>query len=237
MSQPAWISSPLLTSAHAFFTRHGGISEAPYDSLNFGGHEDDPQHIAENRALALRAVGMNPENVAFMKQVHGNEVRRAVAGPQTCDALVTNEKGLALAVSTADCYPLLFEDANAGVIGAAHAGWRGTLARIAKSVVEEMIALGASASTIRAAIGPGICGKNYEVSEDVIAQFREAGFPETCFDGRLLNLAEGNRFVAAESGVLTQNIWISGRCSTEDDFFSYRRDHGKTGRMWSVIMR
>lgn len=234
---PDFISFGLLQSRHAFFTRHGGVSQPPFDSLNFGGSEDDPQAIAQNRAIALNALGMNPENVAYMKQVHGNEVKHAIAGPQTCDALVTNEKGLALAVSTADCYPLLFEDITTGIIGAAHAGWRGTLARIAKNVIAEMVAMGATTKNIRVAIGPGICGKNYEVSEEVIAQFREAGFPETCFDGRLLDLAEANRFVAAESGVLPENTWISGRCSTESDFFSYRRDHGKTGRMWSVIMR
>jgi YfiH family protein len=230
-----FLASPLIRTPHAFFTRHGGVSPAPFDSLNFGG-DDDAANIAENRRRGLTAAGMDPQRVAFLKQVHGSDVLEAQAGQQTGDALVTTEKGLTLAIGAADCYPLLFHDAQHNVIGAAHAGWRGTLAQIARNTIAEMEKRGAARNTICAAIGPGICRENYEVSEEVIAQFRDAGFPERCWTGRQLDLLEANKFVLAESGILPQNTWALNRCTTENDFFSYRRDNGKTGRMWAAIM-
>lgn len=99
-----------------------------------------------------------------------------------------------------------------------------------------MVKLGAEIPHIKVAIGQGICAKNYEVSEEVILQFKDQQFPETCWNNRQLDLLQANRFVALESGILEENIWSMNRCTTEDDFFSYRRDHGKTGRMWAVIM-
>jgi YfiH family protein len=168
--------------------------------------------------------------------VHGNIVCVAKPGNQTGDALVTDEKGLTLAIGAADCYPLLFHDPKNNVIGAAHAGWKGTLARIAKNTIEEMEKLGAERNEIRVAIGPGISGKNYEVSDEVIQKFAAEGFPSSCWDGRHLDLLEANKFVLRESGMAEEHVWALGRCTTEDDFFSYRRDKGVTGRMWATIM-
>lgn len=234
-SVPKFILSPNIKTRHAFFTRHGGVSPAPFGSLNFGGHDDDPENIRINRERALLSVGMNPENVARLNQVHGGEVLEAKVGSQTGDALVTTEHGLVLAIGAADCYPLLFHDAKNNVIGAAHAGWKGTLARIARNTIHRMISLGADVNEIKVAIGPGICRGNYEVSEDVIAQFMQAGFPESIHTGRLLDLLEANQFVLREAGIKHENIWALNRCTTEDDFFSYRRDKGRTGRMWACI--
>jgi YfiH family protein len=231
-----FITSSIISTKHAFFTRKGGISPAPFASLNFGGSDDTQENIAENRRRALLAVGMNPDNVARLNQVHGNVVCLAQPGNQTGDALVTNEKGLTLAIGAADCYPLLFHDPENKIIGAAHAGWKGTLSRIAKNTIEAMETLGADRKNIRVAIGPGISGKNYEVSEEVIQKFMQQDFPETIHDGRMLDLLEANKFVLRESGIAEENIWALGRCTTEDDFFSYRRDNGVTGRMWAVIM-
>ncbi|CAN5274092.1 peptidoglycan editing factor PgeF [soil metagenome] len=230
------ISSPIISTPHAFFTRKGGVSPAPFSSLNFGGTEDTPENISENRRRALTSVGMNPENVARLNQVHGNMVCLAKPGNQTGDALVTNEIGLTLAIGAADCYPLLFHDAKNKIIGAAHAGWRGTLARIAEKTIDAMEKLGAERNEIHVAIGPGISGKNYEVSEEVIQEFLSAGFPDSIYNGRNLDLLSANKFVLTESGIYNENIWALGRCTTEADFFSYRRDQGKTGRMWAVIM-
>ena len=230
-----FFTSPILSTPHAFFTRKGGVSPAPFSSLNFGGSEDDPENISENRRRALLSVGMNPEKVSRLNQVHGNVVCIAAPGNQTGDALVTKEKNLPLAIGAADCYPILFHDPVNEIIGAAHAGWKGTLARISRNVISEMEKFGAERNFIRAAIGPGISGKNYEVSEEVIAKFRAEDFPSTCWDGRNLDLLAANKFVLEESGIITQHIWALGRCTTEDDFFSYRRDKGKTGRMWAVI--
>lgn len=232
---PGYILSPLINTPHAFFTRKGGVSPAPFASLNFGGSEDDPENIRVNRERALKAVGMNPENVARLNQVHGGEVCIGKNGSQTGDALVTAERGLVLAIGAADCYPLLFHDPVNHVIGAAHCGWKGTLARIAKNTVEKMLSLGADVHHIRVAIGPGICRDNYEVSEEVIAKFLEAGFPPGIHSGRQLDLLEANRFVLREAGIPEAHIWALNRCTTEDDFFSYRRDNGRTGRMWACI--
>ncbi|MCU0433853.1 MAG: peptidoglycan editing factor PgeF [Bacteroidia bacterium] len=230
------LKSTLLSAIHGFSTRHGGVSQAPYQSLNLGGSEDIPEHIEQNRTLFLQSLGLENTPVAWMRQVHGADVCVAQPGPQTCDALVTNQKNIVLAVSTADCYPLLLHDPVNHVIGAAHAGWRGTLAHIAEETVKEMCRLGASHKHIRAAIGPGICGQKYEVSEEVIEQFRYAGFPHSIHHHRLLDLARANSFVLEECGIHPENIDVLNRCSTESDFFSFRRDNGKTGRMWSVIV-
>ncbi|HET6991976.1 MAG TPA: peptidoglycan editing factor PgeF [Bacteroidia bacterium] len=231
-----FLTSEIISTPHAFFTRKGGVSPAPFASLNFGGSDDDPKNISENRRRGLLAAGMNPENVARLNQVHGNVVCIAKNGSQTGDALVTNEKGLTLAIGAADCYPLLFHDAKNKIIGAAHAGWKGTLSRIAKNTIEAMEKLGAEREFIHVAIGPGISGKNYEVSEEVIQKFRDAGFPGSCWEGRHLDLLETNKFILRENKIAEENTWALGRCTTEDDFFSYRRDKGITGRMWACIM-
>lgn len=231
-----WLFSPDITAVHGFSTRHGGVSPKPFESLNLGGKEDRPENIAQNRKLALDELNMEASRVSYLDQVHGITVCRAQAGKQTGDALVTREKNLPIAVGAADCYPVLFHDETNGVIGAAHCGWKGTLGKIVKHTIGEMQKLGAETTRIRVAIGQGICRDNYEVSEEVIMQFREAGFPKDCWSGRQLDLLAANRFAALEAGIPEENIWSMGRCTTEADFFSYRRDGGKTGRMWAVIM-
>ena len=150
--------------------------------------------------------------------------------------MVTNKKGLALAVGAADCYPVLFFDEVNHVIGAAHCGWRGTLHKIVANTITEMQKLGAESQQIKMAIGQGISCANYEVSAEVINAFKQNGFPETCYDNNHLNLLEANMFVAIQNNILSTNIWSMNRCTTESDFFSYRRDKGLTGRMWGVIM-
>jgi len=231
-----WINSSNINTIHGFSTRNGGVSPKPFLSLNLGGTEDLPENIAENRKLALGDLNINLSQVSYLNQIHSNIVCQAQVGKQTGDALITNQKNLALAVAAADCYPILFHDQKNQVIGAAHCGWKGTLARIVKNTINEMVKLGADINHIKVAIGQGICAENYEVSLEVIQQFREQRFPESCWNGRQLNLLKANEFVALENGILKENIWSMNRCATESDFFSYRRDSGKTGRMWAVIM-
>lgn len=231
-----WIKSNNINTTHGFSTRNGGVSPAPFLSLNLGGTEDLPENIAENRRRALADLNIKMEQVSYLNQIHSNIVCQGTVGKQTGDALVTNQANLALAIGAADCYPVLFYDEKNKVIGAAHCGWKGTLARIVKNTIEEMVKLGAEKQQIKVAIGQGICADNYEVSEEVIQHFKEQNFPETCWNKRQLNLLKANQFVALESGILKENIWSMNRCTTESDFFSYRRDHGKTGRMWAVIM-
>jgi YfiH family protein len=231
-----WIKSPHIIAIHGFSTRNGGVSPAPFLSLNLGGTEDLPENIAENRKLALDDLKMTMNQVSYLNQIHSNRVCQGEFGKQTGDALVTNQPGIALAVGAADCYPILFHDEQNEIIGAAHCGWKGTLARIVKNTIEEMVKLGADKKHIKVAIGQGICAQNYEVSLQVIQQFREQGFPEHCWKGRQMDLLKANEFVAMENGIIKGNIWSMNRCTTEPNFFSYRRDNGKTGRMWAVIM-
>lgn len=231
-----WLQSLNIKTTHGFSTRYGGVSEEPFHSLNLGGIDDSEENIAENRKRALGALGINMNQVSYLNQIHSNQVCYGKLGKQTGDALVTNNPNICLAIGAADCYPILFHDQKNGVIGAAHCGWKGTLAKIVKNTIEEMTLLGANIENIQMAIGQGISIINYEVSNDVISQFVSAGFTNNCWLENKLNLLEANKEVALQCGVLDKNIWSMNRCTTESDFFSYRRDKGITGRMWGVIM-
>lgn len=230
-----WLKAPNISCPHGFSTREGGFSSAPFDSLNLGGSEDSAENIFRNRKHALQGLDLSIDNLSYLKQVHGNKVCMASNGQQEGDALVSNTKNQILAISIADCYPILFHDAVNKVIGAAHAGWRGTLAKIAQRTLDEMIQLGAEKKNIQIAIGQGISQNNFEVGEEVIEQFRAENFPSACWTGRYLNLIACNKFVLEENGISEKNIWSMNRCTFEPEFFSYRQDKGKTGRMWGLI--
>lgn len=239
------LTAPHLTAPHAFTTRAGGFSVGAYAAegggggLNLDDRQDDPQIVARNRAHLAGALGLDATRYARLDQVHGTDVICADApGHWTGDALVSAAPDVLLAIGTADCYPLLLHDPHAGVIGAAHAGWKGTLGRIAAHTVQAMVRLGAQPQHVRAAVGPGISAARYEVGEGVAAPFRDAGlaaFVQRRGSRTHLDLAGANRAALLEAGLSDGNIWVSGRCSTERDFYSYRRDHGTTGRMWAVI--
>jgi YfiH family protein len=163
---------------HAFFTREGGVSDGLYASLNGGlGSADDPARVAENRRRMSSALGVAPDHLVSLYQVHS---ARAVvveapfahdARPQA-DAMVTRVRGLALGIATADCGPILFADAGNGVVGAAHAGWKGALTGVIEATVQAMEGLGARRSSIVAVLGPTIGQAAYEVGPDFIARFR-----------------------------------------------------------------
>jgi YfiH family protein len=168
-----FLTDPLLAARHGFFTRRGGVSQGPYASLNAslsGG--DDVAHVTQNRALVAASLGAAPERLVGVRQVHGIDVVTVTApwpagqGPDA-DALVTATPGIALGVITADCAPVLLCDVGAGVIGAAHAGWRGAAAGVLEAVVAAMVALGADAAAISAVIGPCIGRASYEVGPDL----------------------------------------------------------------------
>ncbi len=230
-----WLKAPNLNCVHGFSTRQGGVSKAPYDSLNLGGSDDEPSNILANRKNALEDLNLSVDDLCYLKQVHGNRVNIAKVGQQEGDALVTDQKRLVLAISIADCYPLLFHDPVNNIIGGAHAGWRGTLSKIAQNTIHKMLQLGAKAENIHVAIGQGICQDNFEVGNEVLEQFEQAGFPSTGWKENKIDLIACNKFVLLQNGISEQNIWTMNRCTFEDDFFSYRRDKGKTGRMWAVI--
>jgi len=162
---------------HAFFTREGGVSTGIYASLNGGlGSNDDKAHVAENRRRMAETLGVAPSHFLTAYQVHSPDVA-VVTKPWTpesrpkVDAIVTATPGLALGVSAADCGPILFADAQARVIGAAHAGWRGAFMGVLESTLAAMETLGADRTRIVAAIGPLIRQRSYEVGEEFIHRF------------------------------------------------------------------
>jgi YfiH family protein len=162
---------------HGFFTRAGGVSAGIYAGLNCGvGSKDERAHVMENRARVARALGADPDRLAAPYQVHGTDTAVVEAawpagkGPKA-DALVTDRPGIALAVGTADCGPVLLADAEARVVAAAHAGWRGARAGILESVIAAMEARGARRERIVAALGPTIGQANYEVGPELVAAF------------------------------------------------------------------
>lgn len=230
-----WLKSPNINCTHGFSTRHGGVSKAPYDSLNFGSSGDSLENILQNRQLALESLGIANNELCTLNQVHGDKVCFAQPGAQTGDALVTNLPNYTLAIGVADCYPILFYDEVNQVIGAAHAGWRGTVSKIAEKTLKEMKNRGADISKIKVAIGQGISETNFEVGHEVIAQFEQAGFDNECWNNNKINLVKCNLEVLLKNGINDKNIWSMNRCTFEDDFFSYRRDKGCTGRMWGII--
>jgi polyphenol oxidase len=173
ISIPERLTHPALGAPHGFFTRRGGVSEGPYASLNCnlsGG--DDLAHVAENRARIASVLGVTPPHLLGLKQVHGIEIVTveepwpAGQGP-AADGLVTSRSGIALGVITADCAPILMRDAQAGVIGAVHAGWRNAAAGVLEAAIAAMQALGATRQGITAVIGPCIASDSYEVGPDL----------------------------------------------------------------------
>jgi len=165
--------------AHAFFTRQGGVSQGVYASLNGGrGSRDNPEHVAENLGLMADALGVTREKFLLPYLVHSPDcvIVDAPFGAERprCDALVTRTRGLALGVTGADCGILLFSDAQAGVIGAAHAGWKGAFTGVLEETLQKMEEAGASRPSIHVVLGPTIAQASYEVGPEFRARFVEA---------------------------------------------------------------
>ncbi len=173
------ITSPALTGlTHGFFTRKGGASSGIYSGLNCGGgSQDQADAVAMNRARAASALGLAPEALVTIHQVHSAEVAVIDAPLEgdkpKADALVTNTPGVALAILTADCEPVLFADPDAGVIGAAHAGWRGAIDGVLEATLDAMEGLGANRANISAVIGPTISQAAYEVGPEFFERFMD----------------------------------------------------------------
>lgn len=232
-----------LSGAHFAFTdRWGGVSAVPYDQLNLGGAVgDDSAAVLANRELAAKSLDLDPGRVVWMNQVHGREV--AVAeGPWTgedipaVDAVVTVRRGLALAVLTADCVPLLLADPAAGVVAAAHAGRPGLVAGIVPAAVEAMITLGARPERITALSGPAVCGRCYEVPaamRDEVAAAVPAAGCETSWSTPAVDVVAGVHAQLADLGVTDRRR--SEVCTLESpDHYSYRRDR-TTGRLAGYV--
>src|SRR5271165_3892606 len=175
------------TIRHSFFTRRGGVSEGVFGSLNCGfGSGDAPEAVARNRAIAMEWLGLTADRLVTCRQIHSATVvtvERAwcrEAAP-AADGLVTRVPGIALGVLAADCAPILLHDPIAGVIGAAHGGWRGVLGGVAEATIAKMETLGAERGHIRAGIGPCIAQRSYEVGPEFPLPFVAEDPENTCF--------------------------------------------------------
>ncbi|MEW2634652.1 peptidoglycan editing factor PgeF [Streptomyces sp. NPDC048389] len=231
------------SGAHFAFTdRWGGVSAVPYEELNLGGAVgDDPDAVLANRAVAAKSLGLDPARVVWMNQVHGRGVAR-VDGPwgdgavPEVDALVTARRGLALAVLTADCTPVLLADPVASVVGAAHAGRPGMVAGVVPAVVEAMRELGAEPERIIARTGPAVCGRCYEVPEQMrseVAVVEPAAWSETGWGTPAVDVTAGVHAQLEALGVRDRRR--SAVCTLESrDHYSYRRDR-TTGRLAGYV--
>lgn len=248
--------APRLRGARALFTtRLGGVSEPPFDGLNLAHHVGDaPEAVTRNRELLAAHIGAP---LVFVEQVHSDRVHvlRASEPPAgdagdaggagerqvvTADALVTDRTDVALAIMVADCLPVLFSDAEAGVVAAAHAGRAGLLGGVLERTLEQMRALGARPERTHAAIGPGICGSCYEVPEEMRAR-ASGGLPAVRATTRqgtpALDLRAGARAILEGAGLAPSAVDDDHPCTLETDaLFSYRRAQ-RTGRFAGVIRR
>lgn len=247
-----------------FTSRHGGVSEAPYSTLNCGLHVNDlPAHVIRNRELLAEAVGQPFEAFTYAEQVHGNEVvvvgleekgkgrTSRESAIQSKDGFITNEKGVVLCAQFADCVPLFFYDSVRHAAGLSHAGWKGSVLNISMATISLMThTFGSQPSDIRAAIGPSIGVCCYEVDQTVAdrvysvliennASQQEqleviSGKPNGKY---MLNLQELNRKLLQQAGILSSHIEVSQLCTScsSDDFFSHRKEGGSTGRMVAWI--
>lgn len=224
----------------AFSTRGGGVSASPFDSLNLGfSTGDDEAAVRENRRRLLDALGFKPDALATVGQVHGAHVATVTEPGHTDrhDGLVTDRRGLVLGVLVADCGAVLLADAEASVIGACHAGWRGAVGGIPIVTVEAMRKLGAEPERMRAYVSPCIGPEDFEVGTEVATQFDEPHVlrrPEKTKPH--VDLAGAIVTQLRKMGLRKKSIEVEG-CSTFDTarFFSYRAEGGTTGRMMGVI--
>lgn len=223
-------------------TRHGGVSPDPYASLNLGhSTADEASHCAENRSLFLGDFGFTPTQVASAHQVHGVNILVAAAPgrEEGYDALITQEKGLVLAVSVADCTPILLYDSVRQVAAAIHAGWKGTTSYLVQRTVVAMgEVFGSRPENIYAWIGACIGFEDYEVSEDVAHLFPEPFKLAKTQPGKyLVDLKGFNAAQLEETGIPEEQIEIStfSTVANNADFYSHRAESGITGRMWAII--
>ena len=237
---PLPIQSPLLSAStgakirHGFFTRHGGVSDGIYRGLNVGlGSQDERDAVLENRKRVANWFDLPLEKLATVHQMHSPDVvviDNTYDGERPeADAMVTATPGMVIGVLSADCGPILFADAQAGVVGAAHAGWKGAVYGVLENTIEAMIALGATRENIVATLGPSICGENYEVGPERVESLKQLNPAHAAYFSSSPNAGHAffdlkqltvDRLIAA--GVKAENL---GLCTYPDEnrFYSYRR--------------
>ncbi|NNU81633.1 peptidoglycan editing factor PgeF [Halovulum dunhuangense] len=246
------LTTPALRGlTHGFFTRRGGVSKGVYEGLNCGpGSDDAPEAVAENRARVAQALGVAPERLYSLHQVHSadvvvvDETTRWAEKPRA-DALVTATPGIAIGALAADCAPVLFADPGAGVVGAAHSGWKGAIGGVLEATLDAMEGLGADRARITAVVGPAISQRAYEVGPEFMDRFLD----EDPDHDRFFAGGSGDRAMFDLPGFVLHRLrgagvgsaeWI-GHCTYSDPgrFYSYRRTtHAREpdyGRLISAI--
>ncbi len=237
---------------HAVFTRQGGTSAAPWDSLNMGGTVgDDPQAVRRNIQLAYDVLGLDSTRACTVWQVHSADTVIAHEPPPgrrwlaRADGIVTNRPGVPLTMRFADCVPIMLYDPRRQVVGMAHAGWRGTVRQVAVSTLRTMqAAYGSDPADVQAAIGPSIGPDHYQVGPEVVEAVEQEFGPFGQSDGLVrlasdgtsyLNLWEANRLALERAGV--HQIEIAGICTASNvaEFYSHRAERGRTGRFGAMI--
>lgn len=239
--RPALFSAfPGLIAAES--TRRGGVSPPPYASLNLGLNTDDrPEYVIENRRRFLSALGIPPDRLTTSYQVHGNEVliARQPGHHEGYDALITDHKGIFVAVGTADCTPILVYDPVREAVAAIHAGWRGTAQQVAREALLAMQKeFGTKPGDCHAYIGACIDQDNYEVDGNVARYFDPEHKREDAERGKwFVSLKQANKAQLLELGVPEEQIEVSPYSTWKhnDDYFSHRKENGTTGRMLAVI--
>ncbi len=240
--------------SHAFTTRCGGVSSGCLESLNLGVNRGDAlSNVMENYDIICEAIGIKKENTVFSRQTHSDVVQCVDASFcgnglfrenvfDDADALVTNERGVALTIFMADCVPLLFLDPVRRVIAACHSGWRGTVQRIAEKTVETMRdRYGSDPRDILCAIGPSIGPCCFEVDAPVANEFKEkfgSSFVRNREEGKFdVDLWSVNAQILKEVGLSDKNVSIIKKCTfcSPDDFFSHRRMGTKRGSQVAII--
>lgn len=251
-----YLSYPMLENTgivnHGFSTRLGGVSKGHCATMNISTTRgDDPEAIAENKRRIAAAIGVEVEDMTFTHQTHTTNVavvreeNRGTRFMET-DGMVTNVPGICLVTFYADCVPLYFVDPVKKAIGMSHSGWRGTVGKIGKVTIEKMTEVyGSNPEDLVVAIGPSICQDCYEVSEDVIKQFKanfaEGIWPELFYqknNGKYqLNLWKANEHVFLEAGVKKENIAVTNVCThcNPDILFSHRTTGNMRGNLSAFL--
>ena len=244
---------------HGFSTRLGGASKGIYESMNLSFTRGDSEvAVMENFNRISKAIGFSVESIVCSDQTHTNNVIKV--GKADCgngilqkkpyadvDGMITNEKGVTLATFYADCVPLYVIDPVNQAIGLSHSGWKGTVLKIGKVTIKKMMEeYGTNPADVLVAIGPSICQDCYEVSEDVINEFRESFTDEQCRDmiidkgnGKYqLDLWKACVYNFLEAGVAFENVTVGGLCTccNSDKMFSHRASHGKRGNLGAFLM-
>lgn len=250
--QPDWARQ--FKVAAGFTTRNGGVSRAPFNSLNLGFNTEDHKSSVEgNRSTLARAFGIPPHHLLTIKQVHGSDLLLIdEANPDLthflnleCDAIVTNQPGIMIGILVADCYPVLLFDPLQKVAAVVHVGWRGAAAGIlARTLTAMRENFNVMMHEVRAAVGPGIGGHSYEVDRPVREAFRKgAGHWEACsrevgLGKWQLDLQQACRLQLLDAGLEERQIESVAECTCchREMFYSYRRDQGQTGRQLGFVM-